>query len=71
MIDSATQWFQSRPFAQQLVIIAAVFDPLGFAGGFILGPSLGVDPLIGGVYGLLAGIVPMSLHVLSYAMQAE
>jgi hypothetical protein len=71
MSNSATQWFQSKPFAQQLIIIAAVFDPLGFAGGFLLGPSFGVDPLIGGIYGLLAASVPMSLHVLSYATQAE
>jgi hypothetical protein len=67
MVSSLTRWFRSKPFAQQIIILAVLFDPLGFAGGYLLGPSLGVDPLVGGVYGLVAASVPMSLHVMNHA----
>lgn len=71
MTDSIPQWFQSRPFAQQIIILAVVFDPLGFAGGYLLAPSFGLEPLIGGVYGVLAASIPTTLHILNYAMQTE
>ena len=71
MIGALLQWFQSKPFAQQIVILAVVFDPLGFAGGYLLGPSIGLEPLIGGVYGVVAASIPTSLHVLTHSMQAE
>jgi len=71
MINAITQWFQSKPFAQQIIILAVVFDPLGFAGGYLLAPSLGLEPLIGGVYGVVAASIPTSLHVLNRSMQAE
>ncbi|AKU06637.1 MULTISPECIES: hypothetical protein [Haloferax] len=58
------RWFTSKPFAVQLIILALVFDPLGFVGGYLLAPSLGVEPLLGGAYGLVAANVPMSLLVM-------
>lgn len=71
MISSLAQWFQSKPFGQQLIVLTVVFDPLGFVGGYLLGPSLDVAPLLGGVFGLLAASVPVSLHVLHRATQTE
>ena len=71
MIGSTTQWFQSKPFKQQLFILVVVFDPLGFAGGYFLAPSFGLEPLIGGVSGVVAANIPTSLHVLNQAKQAE
>ena len=43
------RWFQSKKFAVQLIILAVVFDPLGFASGYALAPSFDVAPLYGGV----------------------
>jgi hypothetical protein len=71
MGGSIIQWFQSKPFVQQLIILAVVFDPLGFASGYLLGPSVGLTPLLGGVIGLAAGGLPMSLHVLYRSLQVE
>ena len=71
MIDSIAQWFQSKPFKQQLIILVVVFDPLGFAGGYFLAPSFGLEPLIGGAFGLVAANIPTSLHVLNQAKQTE
>ena len=71
MIDSVMQWFQSKPFAQRLIILAVVFDPLGFAGGYFLAPSFSLEPLIGGVYGVVAANIPTSLHALNYAKRTE
>jgi hypothetical protein len=71
MIGPIAQWFQSRPFAQQVIVLAAVFDPIGFAGGYLLGPSLGVEPLLGGALGAVVASVPTSLHVLNHAVRAE
>ena len=71
MSTPLANWFRSKPFGQQLVILAVVFDPLGFASGYLLGPSFGVDPLIGGVGGLLAASIPTSLHVLNRATETE
>jgi hypothetical protein len=70
MIGPIAQWFQSRPFAQQVILLAAVFDPIGFAGGYLFAPSLGVEPLLGGALGAVVASVPTSLHVLSHAVQA-
>lgn len=65
MSTSATRWFQSKSFVQQLVILTLLFDPIGFVGGYLLGPSLGLDPLVGGVYGLVLAGVPVSLLVVN------
>ena len=62
-----SRWFGAKPFQLQIVILAAVLDPLGFAAGYLLGPSLGVEPLIGGVYGLVVASLPMSLLVMRQA----
>lgn len=70
MIGPILQWFQSRPFAQQIILLAAVFDPIGFASGYLIGPSLGVEPLLGGALGAVVASVPTSLHVLYHTMQA-
>lgn len=66
MSTSTTRWFQSKSFAMQIVILTLLFDPIGFVGGYLLGPSLGLDPLIGGVYGLVLAGIPASLHVMNH-----
>lgn len=58
------RWLTTRPLEQQLLISAVVLDPLGFIAGYLLGPSLGVEPLIGGVFGLVAASIPMSMLVM-------
>ena len=64
MFGSLSRWFESKPFQQQIIILAVVLDPLGFATGYLLAPSLGVEPLMGGVYGLIAASMPLSWHVI-------
>lgn len=61
------QWFTSRPFQQQILIAAVVLDPLGFLTGYLLAPSFDIDPIMGGVYGLVAASVPISLLVMRQA----
>lgn len=61
------RWFTSKSFSVQIILLALVLDPLGFASGYLLAPSLGLDPLMGGVYGLVVASVPMSWHVMSHA----
>ncbi|MFD1684075.1 hypothetical protein [Halobellus litoreus] len=67
MFPGLSRWFEAKPFQQQIVVLALVLDPIGFLGGYLLGPSFGVDPLIGGVYGLVAASLPMSLFVMRSA----
>lgn len=63
---SALDWFASKSFGVQLILLAAIFDPLGAALGFLVLPELlGVEPLMGAVYGLVAGGVPLSLFVMT------
>ncbi|ESS02982.1 MAG: hypothetical protein A07HR67_02490 [uncultured archaeon A07HR67] len=62
------RWFQSKEFAVQLIILAAVFDPLGFASGYLIAPSFDVTPLYGGIAGLLVGSFVLSFHVLYTTM---
>jgi hypothetical protein len=67
MFPGLSRWFEAKPFQQQIVILALVLDPIGFLGGYLVAPSFGVDPLIGGVYGLVAASLPMSLFVMRSA----
>ena len=67
MFPGLSRWFDAKPFQQQIVILAVVLDPIGFFAGYLLGPAFGVDPLIGGVYGLVAASLPMSLFVMRSA----
>ena len=69
MIGSILRWFQLKLLHSS--ILAVVFDPLGLAGGYLLAPAAGLEPLIGGVYGVVATSVPTSLRVLNYSTQAE
>jgi len=62
------RWFTSKNFAVQLIILALVFDPLGLVGGYLLGPSLGVEPLLGAAYGLVVANFPMSLFVMQRSL---
>lgn len=64
MFRPIARWFQSKPFQQQIILLAVILDPIGFATGYLLAPSLGVEPLMGGVYGLIAASLPMSLLVM-------
>jgi len=43
-------WFDALSFQAQLILVAVVCDPIGFAGGYLLAPELGVEPILGGVY---------------------
>jgi hypothetical protein len=64
---SAIRWLDSKPFGQQIVILAAILDPLGALGGYFLLPELiDVEPLMGAVYGLVASSLPLSLWVMRY-----
>ncbi|AHG00307.1 hypothetical protein HALLA_17370 [Halostagnicola larsenii XH-48] len=58
-------WLRSRPFGQQILIIAMICDPIGFAAGYLLAPSLGLEPIMGGVYGLVAASVPLSFWLMT------
>lgn len=58
------RWFRSKGFAVQLIILAAVFDPLGFIAGYIIAPTFDIEPLYGGLAGLVGGSFVLSLHVL-------
>jgi hypothetical protein len=59
-------WLDSKPFTYQLVILAAVLDPIGIGGGYLLGPRFDVDPIMGAVGGAVAASSIMSLWVLRY-----
>ncbi len=52
------RWFDSLPFTQQVLVSTLVFDPLGFFAGYLLAPSFGMDPFLGGLYGIIAATVP-------------
>jgi hypothetical protein len=60
------RWLDSKPFAQQLVILSAVLDPLGIGGGYLLGPKFDLDPIVGAVAGAVAASSVISLWVLRY-----
>ncbi|EMA61827.1 hypothetical protein [Halorubrum lipolyticum] len=61
------RWFESQPFQRQIVVAALVLDPLGFVSGYLLAPEFGVEPILGGVYGLVAASLPLSLLVMREA----
>ncbi|MGM0448019.1 MAG: hypothetical protein ACQERM_07185 [Methanobacteriota archaeon] len=61
------RWFEALSFQAQIVVFALVFDPIGFGAGYLLGPEFGVEPILGGVYGLVAASVPVTLLVLREA----
>ncbi|WP_123619468.1 hypothetical protein [Halorubrum sp. CSM-61] len=61
------RWFEAQPFERQIFVFALVFDPIGFAAGYLLGPEFGVEPLMGGLYGLVAASLPLSLLVMREA----
>jgi len=67
MLHGLARWFESKPLQQQIVLLAVVLDPFGFAAGYLLGPVVGVEPLIGGVFGLVVSSVPVSLLVMRQA----
>lgn len=60
-------WLESKPFERQILILALTLDPLGFIAGYLLAPSFGVEPLMGGVYGLIAASFPLSLWIMRRA----
>ncbi|WP_442903402.1 hypothetical protein [Halobacterium sp. KA-4] len=60
------RWFESKPFQHQIIILAVILEPLGFVTGYLLAPSLGVEPLMGCVYGLLVVSMLMSLLVMRH-----
>ncbi|WP_049985328.1 hypothetical protein [Halobellus rufus] len=67
MFPGLSRWFDVKPFQQQILVLAVVLDPIGFLAGYLLAPSVGVEPLMGGVYGLVAASLPMSLFVMRRA----
>ncbi|GAA0720411.1 hypothetical protein J2744_001717 [Halorubrum trapanicum] len=60
-------WFDALSFQAQLILVAVICDPIGFAAGYLLAPEFGVEPILGGVYGLVAASVPLSLLVMREA----
>ena len=64
MFGALSRWLNAKPFQQQIIILAVVLDPVGFATGYLIAPSVGVEPLMGGVYGLIAASLPLSLFVM-------
>lgn len=64
----STRWFDSKPFTVQLIIVATVCDITGASLGYAFHPQLGVDPIMGAVYGLLAGTIPLMIWL---SMQPE
>jgi len=69
MVVPGTRWLERKPFNTQLIILVAIFDPLGAIGGYLLAPTFGVDPIMGVLYGLVAASIPLSLWVVRYANQ--
>ena len=62
------RWFAALSFQAQIIVFALVFDPIGFGVGYLLAPEFGVEPILGGAYGLVAASVPTSLLVLRESM---
>ncbi|QUO47464.1 MULTISPECIES: hypothetical protein [Halorubrum] len=60
-------WFEALSFQAQLILVAVVCDPIGFAAGYLLAPEFGVEPILGGAYGLVVASLPLSLLVLREA----
>ncbi|MFP4175109.1 MAG: hypothetical protein ACLFSW_04945 [Halobacteriales archaeon] len=60
------RWLDSKPFAQQIVMLSAVLDPVGIGGGYLIGPEFDLDPIMGAVAGAVAASSLVSLWVLRY-----
>jgi hypothetical protein len=69
MASKLARKFDSVSFQAQIVVLAAVLDPLGFVAGYLLAPAFDAEPLIGGVVGLVAASVPTSLFVMRRAAE--
>lgn len=67
MLGRLAAWFGTRSVAARIVMLAAVLDPIGIAGGYLLAPEVGVEPLVGAAAGAVVAGVPLSLYVLSVA----
>lgn len=67
MLRAFVSWLESKPFERQILVLAVILDPLGFLAGYAIAPSLGVEPILGGVYGLVAASVPLSFWVMRRA----
>jgi len=61
------RWFEAQPFNRQIIVAALVLDPVGFVAGYLLAPEFGIEPLLGGVYGLVAASLPLSLFIMQKA----
>jgi len=64
------RWFETQPFNRQIIIAALVLDPIGFVAGYLLAPEFGVEPILGGVYGLVAASLPLSLFIMQKTQNA-
>ena len=64
------RWFKTQPFNRQIIIAALVLDPIGFVAGYLLAPEFGVEPILGGVYGLVAASLPLSLFIMQKTQNA-
>ena len=61
------RWFEAQPFNRQIIIGALILDPIGFVAGYLLAPEFGIEPVLGGVYGLVAASLPLSLLIMREA----
>lgn len=59
--------FETLSFPAQVILLAVVFDPIGFAAGYLLAPEFGLEPIVGGAYGLVAASIPLSMLVMREA----
>ena len=64
------RWFEAQPFNRQIIIAALVLDPIGFVTGYLLAPEFDVEPILGGVYGLVAASLPLSLFIMQKTQNA-
>lgn len=61
-------WFDSKPFVVQVITVATVCDLTGASLGYAVHPQLGVGPITGVLYGLIAGTIPLMIWL---SMQPE
>lgn len=66
MPGSVIDWLDSKDFAVQVIVVDAVFFPLGVLLGYFSHPYLGVEPITGAAFGAVVGSVPLTLWVLRH-----
>ena len=69
---SLVEWFDGKSIGVQLLVLAAVLDPLGIVLGALAGPAfLGTDVVTGAAAGLVVASVPLTAVILRNAGEFE